>query len=306
MIHHEYIIVAGPTASGKSALALDLAHRLNGEVINADSLQVYSHLKILTARPDNQEEGIPHHLYGFLSDDEKCTAALWVQKAVDCILEIKNKGKLPILTGGTGLYLWALTRGIAPIPEVSEATQKMVDAALEKYGRSFYDYVVSQDPHIAQHFHANDYQRLGRALGVFLETNKSIAHWQQETKPLLDLQHLWCVLEPDRPQLYERINQRFNKMIKAGAIDEVKHLQSLHLSPDHTIYKAIGVQELEKYLQGTCSLENAVEEAQQATRQYAKRQMTWFRNQVKKKVVLSEPDSDTICEVLLADEDAKC
>jgi tRNA dimethylallyltransferase len=300
-----YLIIAGPTASGKSAVAIDLAQRFNGEIVNGDSLQVYQDLKILTARPKENEGGVTHHLYGILGFREKATAAWWVKIAAARITDILSRGKLPIVTGGTGLYLNALTKGIAPIPEISAKTQERVQKLLRQSPQLFYDHVVSYDP-LSERLHPNDVQRLSRALAVFFQTGQSIFTWHENTTPSLILPHVWCVLEPNRETLYTCINQRFSAMIKQGALEEVEHFQTLKVPPCHMLQKAIGVQELGQYVQGLCSLEKAIDKAQQATRQYAKRQMTWFRNSVQKKIVLYEPNTDTICQQLSVCEDVLC
>jgi tRNA dimethylallyltransferase len=284
------LIVGGATASGKSALALQLAHELNGEIINADSMQVYEPLKILTARPTENPEGIAHHLYGLLSKNENGSVSWWLENACPIIQDIHSRGKLPIVTGGTGLYLRALTHGLSYIPPIPDDIRLQVKQYAEKLEpEAFYNLVCQHDPLIENRL--RDSQRLIRALEVILATNQSIRKWQENTQPSLPISPLYLVVSVEREILYQRINQRLEFMVEQGALEEVANLHKTpfeETSGYYPILTAIGVKEFTQHQSGTLSLEEAIVTAQQASRNYAKRQMTWFRNQVQNPIVIDE------------------
>ncbi|MHA1558685.1 MAG: tRNA (adenosine(37)-N6)-dimethylallyltransferase MiaA [Alphaproteobacteria bacterium] len=280
-----YIIIAGPTGSGKSKLAVELALFVDGEIINADSVQLYSNLRILTARPNLSNP--PHHLYGILPYFEQSTAAWWSNKAAFYIKDCFKRQKIPILVGGTGFYLKALTDGISKIPSIPNSVRTKVYLLYEQHKNSFYEYVLSNDPLIDGKIAPNDTQRLMRALEVNLYTNKSIFKWH--TTPIdtpLSCNFLYYFINPDRKELCQTLNNRFFKMIEKGALNEAKILLPLEQSINPTLLRAIGVKELFGYLKNECSLNEAIENAQLRTCQYAKRQVTWFKNQVKNKTIL--------------------
>lgn len=278
----EYLLIGGPTGSGKSALAVDYARQYQGEIINADSLQVYRDLHILTARPSPETcAEIPHHLDGVLNLEEHATAAWWMNAAVSQILEIKKRGKLPIVVGGTGLYLKTLTHGIAHIPDIDPEIRTHVRTLCETSTKgAFFDYVRQVDSYVEDHLKPNDHQRLSRALEVFLQTKKSIFEWQKQQSPPLPFQPKIIILQPDRTELYARIDQRFQRMIIDGAAVEVQALMRKSPLPTSMIWKAIGVREIQSYLLGENTLEDVIMQAQQNSRRYAKRQLTWFRHQM--------------------------
>jgi len=285
------VIVTGPTASGKSGLASRLAEAFDGVIINADSMQVYRELAILTARPGMAAmRSISHRLYGVLPGGEPCSAGRWRVMALAEIAAAHADGKLPIVVGGTGLYLRALVEGLSPAPEVPEATRAEAKALHgDLGGEKFHALLATRDPAMAARLHPNDTQRLLRAWEVMAASGRSLAEWQTlgqagdggagwAKTPALD--GFWLICKPPRRDLYAACDARFLTMIDDGALDEVRALGALDLDPGLPIMKALGVRELSAHLSGELSLEDAVTQAQQATRNYAKRQMTWMRTQL--------------------------
>ena len=277
------VIVAGPTASGKSGLALALAERLPGSVINADSMQVYKELAVLTARPDAAALArAPHLLYGVLPAAEACSAALWRDKALAAIAEAQAAGRVPIVTGGTGLYINALIHGLAAIPEIPDAIRRAARVRLEVLGPvAFHGELASRDPVMGAWLRASDGQRLLRAWEVLEATGRSLADWQADpTDPGHDLRFLIVLIMPPRAALHEAVDARLWRMIGAGALAEVKALMALKLDPSLPVMKALGVPELAAHIVGETTLAEAVAAAQASTRRYVKRQATWFRHQL--------------------------
>ncbi|HLI12718.1 MAG TPA: tRNA (adenosine(37)-N6)-dimethylallyltransferase MiaA [Alphaproteobacteria bacterium] len=276
------LIVAGPTASGKSGLAVELAEHFGGVVINADAMQVYRELAILTARPGPEALArAEHRLYGTLPATTACSAGLWLRLALAEISQAHEAGKLPILAGGTGLYLSALTDGLAALPEVPpriRAEARELHARLGSAG--FHAALAARDPLTAARLGTGDRQRLLRAWEVFAATGRPLALWQAEATqgPPPELRFAVILLAPPRAALYAACERRFDHMIAAGALDEVQALMGLALDPALPVMKTIGVPELGRYLAGELSLAAAVAAAKQATRRLAKRQMTWFRH----------------------------
>ena len=276
------LVIAGPTASGKTALALELAERLDGVVINADSMQVYRELRILTDRPSPQDEArVPHRLFGVLPASERGSAAWWRDAASAEIDTVRASGKLPILCGGTGLYLNALMQGIAEVPPVPPT---VVDEAIARYrhlgGDAFKEEVRALDPVLGARLEPGDSQRLQRAWAVATATGRALSDWQaQPTGGRDDLSFLRVLLFPPRPISAEAVAVRFRKMIDDGAVEEARRLAALNLDPSLPAMRAIGVPQLIDYINGTIELEGAVAASVIATRQYAKRQRTWFRHQ---------------------------
>ena len=299
---YQGIILAGPTGCGKSSLALELAASLapqSAEIINADSMQIYKDLSIITARPTVEDCGpFPHHLYGIVEADHKGSAGWWLEQAEKQIESCQQRHVMPIIVGGTGLYLSTLMNGLSSIPAMVPAIRQQVRDLSEQLGNDFYAYVAGYDPLIKERLNPNDQHRLQRALEVYLQTGKSISWWHNQTQtPRYSF--LYCVLSPDRGHLYQKINARFDVMIQGGALEEVKHLQTLNLPCDNPILKAIGVQELMGFFKGEHDLAAAVSLAKRNSRRYAKRQLTWFRNQVSKKVVLESSNPSTLCSTVL-------
>ena len=276
------LLIAGPTASGKSALALRLAERIDGEIVNADALQLYADLRILTARPTPEEEGrAPHHLFGVADGADGWSVGRWLDAAVPVLEAIAARGRPAIVVGGTGLYFRALTKGLAEIPAVPAAARQAAAEAWERLGEdAFRRALAERDPAAAARIAPGDRQRLLRAWEVAEATGKALSDWQADTAPPLGAEQWRAVaLEPERKALYARCDARLQAMIEAGALDEVRRLMMRELDPAAPIMKAVGVRELAAHLRGELDLAEAVVLAQQETRRYAKRQMTWFRNQ---------------------------
>ena len=272
-------LIVGPTASGKSALALEIAKKQPSVIINADSAQVYRDLRILSARPSDAEMGdIEHQLFGYIDGKEACSAARWAHDAKAAIAAAHERDVLPILVGGTGMYVRVLLDGIAPIPEIAPEIRVTIRKmeALEAYRT-----LEQLDPVSAARLHPTDTTRIQRALEVIRSTGKPLDHWhQQKTGGIADVIRLHpLILLPPREWLYERCDLRLHQMIEGGARKEVEILLSRNLPSDQPVMRAIGVPDIAGWLAGEFSRETAVERAQAATRQYAKRQYTWFRNQ---------------------------
>lgn len=277
------VVLYGPTASGKSDLAAALAERLNGVVINADSLQVYSDLSILTARPDAATLArAPHRLFGILPASEAGSAAWWRDGALAEIAAAHAAGKYPILAGGTGLYLKTLMEGLSPVPTADPKARAEATALYEKIGGdAFREALATRDPVIAARLVPSDQQRLIRAWEVVEATGTPLSTWQALPKdPGHSLEFNLVGLMPPRDELYARIDRRFETMIDRGALGEAARFDALGLSPALPANKALGLPELRRHLKGEIDLPEAVRLAQQASRNYAKRQMTWFRHQM--------------------------
>ncbi|MWV28119.1 tRNA (adenosine(37)-N6)-dimethylallyltransferase MiaA [Aurantiacibacter rhizosphaerae] len=277
-------LIAGPTASGKSDLAVTLALALEKSgrravVINADSAQVYADLQILSARPSSEEmRGVPHRLFGAWDGAQACSAADWAAAAKREIEEAHAAGAVPILVGGTGLYIRTLLDGIAPVPPIDPAIREEVRAM---DAEDLYAAVQREDAEAAQTLNANDTQRLSRALEVVRSSGKPLREWQrQKTGGIGDAIALApLVLLPDREWLYKRCDRRFALMMENGAVEEVERLLTRDLSEDLPVMRAIGVPQIAEYLRGSLSQEEAIARGQQVTRNYAKRQYTWLRHQ---------------------------
>jgi tRNA dimethylallyltransferase len=277
------IVVAGPTASGKSGLALSIAEAFGGTVINADSMQVYRELAVLTARPGPDVAArAAHCLYGTLSGAEVCSAGRWREMALAEIARVWEMGDLPVVAGGTGLYLRALERGLSPLPEVPPAIRATARTRhAEMGGAAFHAGLAKRDPEAAARLHPSDSQRLIRAWEVLEATGRPLADWHRAgAAGGLACRRLRLVLAPPRAALYAACDGRFLDMMAAGALDEVRHLLALRLDPSLPVMKALGVVPLADHLAGKISLDEAVAAAQQATRRYAKRQLTWLRTQM--------------------------
>jgi tRNA dimethylallyltransferase len=276
-------VLYGPTASGKSDLAVAIAERLNGVVINADSLQLYAELRILTARPDEDALArAPHRLFGVLPVAEASSAAWWRDAALAEIGAARAAGKHPILVGGTGLYLKTLMEGLSPVPTANaEARTKATALYAEIGGEAFRTVLAERDPVIAARLEPGDRQRLIRAWEVVEATGTPLSEWQALPKdPGHSLDFRLIGLMPPRDALYARIDRRFTAMLERGALEEAARFDALNLSPALPANKALGLPELRRHLKGEIDLTEATRLAQQASRNYAKRQTTWFRNQI--------------------------
>jgi len=275
----ELALIAGPTASGKSALALALAKAAGGTIINADSAQVYKDLRIVSARPSEVEQRqVPHRLYGYRDGAEACSAADWAEDAKAAVVEAHADGRLPILVGGTGLYIRTLLDGIAPVPDIDPAIRAEVRALAVE---DAYAALLEEDPAAAQRLRPADSSRIARALEVVRSTGRPLADWQKQRiggisaavrlRPLL--------LLPPRDWLYARCDTRFAEMMSEEGLAEVSSLLARDLAPALPVMRAIGVREIAAFLKGDLSREEALAAGQQATRRYAKRQYTWFAHQ---------------------------
>ena len=275
------IVIAGPTASGKSEFAIALCKEINGTVINFDSMQVYKELSILTARPDSISESIvPHKLYGYMSGKNRCSAVLWKNKALEEIKLSLKLGRVPILVGGSGLYIKTLIDGLSDIPITLNKYRSEAETILSKEGLDkFYQRVKIIDPNIINSININDKQRLIRAYTVWLQTGKSLSAWIKDdnSKNKIVNKFLKIKLSPSRDSLRENINKRFYKMLQKNVIEEVKKLDDFDRSLP--IMKAHGVRELLSVIRKEISLDEAAKITINHTNQYAKRQDTWFRHQ---------------------------
>jgi tRNA dimethylallyltransferase len=287
------VLIAGPTASGKSAVAAALAMRIDGVVVNADSMQVYAEPRILTARPSEAEMAqVPHLLYGHVGAREHYSVGRYLADAAVALAQVQAMGKSPIFTGGTGLYFNALTEGIAEMPAVPASVRKTAATRRRELGpEAFFAELAARDPETASRLHGSDTQRTLRAYEVIEATGKPLAYWQtQKSKPLLEGQSLIrFVMMPPREQLYARIDARFDDMIARGALDEARALSDL--DPSLPSAKILGLRELLAVASGAMTLADAKVLAKTATRQYAKRQMTWFRNQMDDWTVMESMES---------------
>ncbi len=303
-LDNNVLIVAGPTASGKSALALALATEFDGVVINADSMQVYAELRILTARPSPRAEAlVPHRLYGVLPVTEPCSAARWRELAVAEITAAQRAGRLAVICGGTGLYLRALTEGLSPIPEIPDAIRRDVRARLSRDGSAtLHAALAERDPVTATRLAPGDGQRVSRALEVFEATGRPLAEWQNVPPegPPPGLRFATILLTPPREALYAACDARLIEMVRAGALEEVEALRQDGVDPALPAMRSLGMPAFLRHQAGELGLEEAIEIAQQATRRYAKRQMTWFNNQIIPNYVVNTQYSEKILPVIFS------
>ena len=278
------VLIAGPTASGKSALALGLAEKTGGVVINTDSMQVYRDLRIITARPTPAEEWrVPHSLYGHVDAAVNFSAGAWVSDAAATLAEVRAQKRLPIFVGGSGLYFKALTRGLSAVPPIPTEVRESVRARLERNGvEALHAELARRDPASAERLKPRDRTRIARALEVVEATGRSLTDWHREgLPPILPAGEFSALfLAPERDALYARIDARFDVMLKAGALEEVASLAARKLDPLLPAMKAHGVPALIRHLAGELTLEEAAAIGRADTRHYAKRQFTWFRHQL--------------------------
>ena len=278
------VLIAGPTASGKSALALELAEKLGGIIVNADSMQVYRDLRIITARPSSEEERrLPHRLYGHIDAAENFSVGRWCEEAAAALAEAQRKAHPAIVVGGTGLYFNAFTRGLAAVPPIPANIREAVRARLASDGvAALHAELKWRDAAAAARLMPGDRARITRALEVVLATGRSLLDWHEQNKPasLDPARAVKIFLAPERDDLLGRIDARFDAMMAAGALEEVRTLAARKLAPNLPAMKAHGVPWLVRHLEGEIKLDRAVAEAKRDTRQYTKRQGTWFRNQL--------------------------
>ena len=296
------ILLAGPTASGKSRLALRLAEALDGVIVNADSMQVYRELRVITARPSAADEArAPHRLYGVISVAEAFSVAAWLARAEAEIAAVRAAGKTALVVGGTGLYLHALEHGLAPVPEVPAAVRAAARRRLAADGaQTLHAALAVRDPVMAARLDPGDGQRIARAWEVLAATGSSLAEWQSlpSTLPPAAAAARF-VLMPPREWLFARCDARFARMVEGGAVQEVAALDALGPDPALPATKAVGVPELRRHVRGEIALGEAVEMGQRAVRRYAKRQLTWFRHRMAEWNHLSETDPDSVAHAIL-------
>ncbi|MCM2472058.1 tRNA (adenosine(37)-N6)-dimethylallyltransferase MiaA [Rhizobium sp. CG5] len=278
------ILITGPTASGKSALAVDLAKLHGGVVINADSMQVYDTLRVVTARPSLEDmDGVAHYLYGHVPAGQAYSTGDWLREIAALVIDLRAGGVRSVIVGGTGLYFKALTGGLSDMPEIpDEIRTALRDRMAAEGSEVLHRELLALDPDLALRLKPQDGQRIVRALEVLQATGRSIAEFQGQSGPVIvdpDRARKIVVL-PDRAVLHERINRRFETMLDTGAVAEVEALLGLGLAADMPVMKAIGVSQIAAMLRGEMSRAEVIDKASAATRQYAKRQMTWFRNQM--------------------------
>jgi tRNA dimethylallyltransferase len=277
------ILISGPTASGKSNFAVKIAKKIQGEIINADSMQVYKRLKILTARPNKREQkNIKHHLYGVVDLNERFSTGQWLELVIKKIKDIQKKKKIPILVGGTGLYFQSLINGLVKIPEIPLKFRNKVRLMSKREGqKKFYKKLLKLDPKVKDKFDPNDTQRSIRAYEIKSYTDISMYDWLARTESeFKNSDFLKLYIETKREKLIERINLRTLNMINGGAINEVKKFLKLKIRKDQSVNKVIGIAELTQYLNHEVTLEEAKELISIKTRQYAKRQATWARTRM--------------------------
>ena len=298
-----YIMIAGSTASGKSQLAVDLACQLDGEVINADSMQLYADLSILTARPAKADmQDIPHHLYGVLDGGGRASVATWLELAATAMTAIRARGKMPIIIGGTGMYLDAAVNGIAPIPDVPANIHNDCMALFDAIGgTAFRQKLALHDPVVASRLADGDRQRLIRAMGVFNATGIALGQFQKaEHKGALVGNPLKIAMLPPRDELYTRIDSRFDAMLEQGAMGEVEQLIGRQLDPSLPLMKALGVTALKAVLDQKMTIDEAAYIAKRDSRHYAKRQMTWLRNNYNAQITLNTKLSESLMESIFS------
>lgn len=276
-------LIAGPTASGKSALALRLAQEIGAEIVNGDALQLYADLRLLTARPSLEEEAqAPHHLFGTVDAAHGWSVGRWQRAATSALGEIAERGRPAVVVGGTGLYFRALTHGLADVPQTPAEVRRASAADFDALGEAaFRDRLAQVDPAAEARISPADRQRLSRAWEVYAATGTSLSDWQARTDPALEPASWNAIaLEPPRAALYDRCDVRLKNMIDLGALDEVAALAARRLDPALPAMKAVGYRELAAYLRGETSLAEGLDAAQRETRRYAKRQSTWLRGQM--------------------------
>ena len=278
------ILISGPTASGKSKFACNLAEKINGEIINADSMQIFKEIKILNARPRVKDRlNIKHHLYGFLSVKKNFSVGEWLKKCITKISEIKKRKHVPIIVGGTGLYFKSLVEGLAKIPNITKSNRDKVRKLQKKIGqKNFYKKLIELDPLCKKNINFNDQNRSIRAFEVYIQTNKSLYTWFKNTKVYFqnkDFEKIF--IDAPREKVVKSISVRIEKMIKAGAIHEVKRFNKLKVKKTNSSFKIIGIREINELKPDNANLSVIKEKITIKTRQYAKRQMTWARGHMK-------------------------
>src|SRR5210317_588101 len=287
------ILISGPTASGKSNFSIKLAKKINGEIINADSMQVYKELKILSARPNLKDyQSIKHHLYGFHSIKNNFSTGDWLKNAIKKIKEVRRRKKIPIFVGGTGLYFKALTDGLVSIPNIPIKYRNNIRDLQKKLGqKKFYQKLIKLDPNSKEKINSTDTQRSIRAYEVKKYTKKSLHDWFKNTKSYFEKEDFYKIyMDYPREELIQRISKRAEQMIEMGAVNEVKRFLKLKVRKDKSVNKAIGINEIKEYLEKRKDMPDVIEKISIKTRQYAKRQSTWARGNMMSWLRLSPQD----------------
>ena len=276
------ILLSGPTATGKSSLALKIAETIGAEIINADSIQLYRDLSILTARPNTENEKIKHHCYGFLNGDINWSVGKWINEVKKIINDIIERKKVPIIVGGTGFYFKAITDGLSPIPDIDKSIRLEIESELEKNGlEKLYKKLNIIDVDASERINPNDKQRIMRALEVYEGTKKKISDfWLMDRKKIINQFTINFKIDADRDWIYKNCDLRVDNMFKNGVIEEVEHLLNKNYSATSPIMKAIGVNEIKSFLNNEISIDRASELIKFKTHHYAKRQITWMNNQM--------------------------
>ena len=283
-IKSKIVLISGPTASGKSKFAIKLAKKIDGEIINADSMQIFKEIKILNARPTLKDKSnIKHHLYGFLSVKKNFSVGEWLKKSLKKISEIKKRKKVPIIVGGTGLYFKSLVDGLAKIPKISQRNRDKVRKLQKKIGqKNFYKRLIKLDPLCKNNININDQNRSIRAYEVYIQTNKSLNNWFKNTKIHFQNKEFEKIfIDISRDEVVKNLSNRVEKMIKVGAIQEVKRFNKLKVKKANSSFKIIGIREINELKPDKTNLSLIKEKITIKTRQYAKRQMTWSRGHMK-------------------------
>lgn len=289
MPHYDMICLAGPTASGKSGLAVAIAQQCNGAIINTDSMQVYAGIPIISAAPDETEQnGVPHYLFGQIDPAQRYSQADWLKAATDAVASIRANGQIPILVGGTGFYFKAATEGIVPMPDISSDVKVQAQAMLNEAGnQGLHARLAEIDPDLAARLEPGDSQRVLRGMEIWLASHIPLSKWQKGVaKGRLLGRPLSVYLRPPRDVLYRKINSRFEQMVEHGAIDEISALHARKLDETLPAMKAVGVRPILDMLKNIINKEKAIELAQRDSRRYAKRQFTWFDHQYNADVVI--------------------
>ena len=276
------VLLSGPTATGKSSLASKLAEKIDGEIINADSIQLYRDLFILTARPDIKKEKIKHHCYGFLDGDTNWSVGKWIDEINKILKDVIKRKKVPIIVGGTGFYFKAITDGLSPIPDIDKSIRLKIENDLEKNGLTkLQKRLAFIDPKASEKINPNDRQRIMRALEVYEGTNKKISDfWLMKREKIINYKSINFKIDADREWIYKNCDLRVDYMFENGAVEEVRHLLTKNYSENSPIMKAIGVDEIISFLNSDITLDKALELIKFKTHQYAKRQITWINNQM--------------------------
>ena len=276
------ILLSGPTATGKSSLASKLAEKIDGEIINADSIQLYRDLFILTARPNIEKEKIKHHCYGILEGDINWSVGNWIDAINEILKEVINRKKVPIVVGGTGFYFKAITDGLSPIPDIDKSIRLKIENELEKNGlEELQKRLAIVDPKASEKINPNDKQRIIRALEVYEGTNKRISEfWLMKREKIINYESINFKIDADRKWIYKNCDLRVDYMFENGVIEEVRHLLNKNYSKNSPIMKAIGVDEITLFLNNYITIDRASELIKFKTHQYAKRQITWINNQM--------------------------